>query len=120
MNGGIGLQDGLICLLQFFKLRCIGRNIQRSGTQPSQGIDLTFNRGVAFTSANPDYAGLVVFHHEPSPYFAKAAGAANHNVNTFLSVEARCSCWQDWCLHKLLVAPFSIPLSQTVAPLIRR
>src|SRR6266545_7603 len=87
--------------------------------QPTQRIDLAFNSGVVFMQANPDHVGLVVFDHEPAPYFAKAARAADDDVNPFLSVVDRRRLGQCWNVSKLLMEPFTMAVSQTGASFIR-
>src|SRR5262245_15882827 len=96
MNGGISSQDRSKCLLQLIEVRGVGRDVQRSRTQPAERIDLAFNGGVVFTQANPDHVGLVVFDHEPTPHFAEAARATDNDVYPFLSVVDRRRLGQSW------------------------
>src|SRR5215831_2633175 len=119
MNGWISFQDRSKRLLQRIEVRGVGGNVQRGRTQPTERIDLVFNSGVVFMQANPDHIGLVVFDHEPAPYFAKTPRAADDDVNPFLSVVDWRRLGQYWNVSKLLMEPFTTAVSQTVASFIR-
>src|ERR1051325_2220717 len=102
MNDRVGLQNGLKRFLQLLEIGSVCRNIKRSSPQLSQGIDLVVDRGITFAPANPDYARLVVFHHEPRPHFAKTAGAADDDINPILPVAERLGFRQGWKIGELL------------------